>query len=74
MTQTDTQYRDLAGKRLDGIDRDTCLGGGAWSRRNHDLLRGQGGHILHGNLIIAHDVHLGTQLTEVLHHVVGEGI
>ncbi|MNH13845.1 hypothetical protein D3C81_839810 [compost metagenome] len=74
VTQANAENRQLAGKMQDGLDGNTGLGRGARAGGNHDALGVQGFDLGDGQLVIANDLDLSTQLAEVLHDVVGEGV
>ncbi|MNZ47220.1 hypothetical protein D3C78_649270 [compost metagenome] len=74
VAQADTENRQLAGKVQDSFDGNTGLGRGARTRGNHDALGVQGFDLGDGQFVVANDFNLCTQLAEVLHDVVGEGV
>ncbi|MNJ01405.1 hypothetical protein D3C73_1610250 [compost metagenome] len=59
MTQADTEDWQLAGKILDGFDRHTGFGRGAWAGGHHDTLRLERFDLGNGELVVAHDLDLG---------------
>src|SRR5690606_20505404 len=74
VAEADAEQRNPAGKMADGGDRDTRVIGRAGPWRDDDLLRRQRLDLREGELIVAVHPHVGAQLTEILHHVVGEGV
>ena len=72
--EADAENRNAPGEAPDHLERDAGLVRRARPGRDHDL---RGRERLDGverDLVVAHDVHPGAQLAEVLHEVVGEGI
>ena len=74
VAQADAEDRDLAGEAFDGGQRDARFVGRAGAGREYDAFRGEFGDPVGVDLVIAVDPHLFTQLAEVLHQVVGEGV
>ena len=74
VTQAHAEDRQLAGKVQDGLDGHTRLGRRAGAGRNHDALRLERFDLSDGQLIVADHMDIGTQLAQVLHHVVGKGV
>src|SRR5579884_383957 len=74
MSETDAQYGNFPGKLLDQLNRDSRLVGRAGAGRDHDLARMQFAHLVHGDLIIATNLHLFSGLANVLHEIEGERI
>jgi len=74
MSQADTQDGDPAGEGLDHLHRNTRLVGGTGPGGDDDLV---GLHLLDlsaGDFVIAKYPDFNSQLTKVLHQVVGEGV
>src|SRR5690606_20735943 len=74
VAEADAQQGDAPGKVLDGRHRDARLARGAGAGGDDDLLRRQGFDLVEGQFVVAVHPHIRTQLPQVLHHVVGEGI
>ena len=74
VAQANAQDRQLAGEVANGVHGDARLIRGARARGNHQPLGLQGFNLLNGDFVVAVYLHVGTQLGQVLHHVVGEGI
>ena len=56
------------------LQRDPRLVGGARPGRDHAALVPAGEQLIDGRAVVAHRVHVGAQLAEVLHEVVGERV
>jgi len=77
MAQANAEDRQLAGKALDGADRDAGLGRRARTGRDHeavDALADPFGDFVERDLVIAGDLHVGAQFTQVLDDVVGKAV
>ena len=74
VAQADAKDRQLAGEMQDGFDGHARFGRRARAGRNDDALGLERLDLGDGQLVIANDVDVGTQLAQVLHHVVGKGI
>ncbi|MNH25994.1 hypothetical protein D3C79_860220 [compost metagenome] len=74
VAQAYAEDRQLAGKVLDGLQRHTGFSRGARAGGDDNALGVQGFDLGDGQFVIANDLDLCTQLAEVLHDVVGEGV
>ena len=74
VAQAHAQNRPLAGKVAYRLHRDAGFGRRARTRRDHQTIKIDGRQLRHAELIIAHHLHLGTELTEVLDDVVGKAV
>src|SRR5450432_3736540 len=74
MTQANSQYWKFSRQLFDQFHGDACFLRGAWSRRNHNRLRLPPGNFFDGNLIVAVNLELATQFTQILRQVVSERI
>mmetsp|Transcript_20777 Transcript_20777/g.79652 ORF Transcript_20777/g.79652 Transcript_20777/m.79652 type:complete len:235 (-) Transcript_20777:5988-6692(-) len=74
VAQAHAQHRLFAEEMPDGIHAHAGLVGRAGAGREHDVVGVQRGHLGHGDLVIAHDLHVGAQFTEVLDDVEREAV
>jgi len=74
MAKANAEDRQLAGEMANQFQRDARLVGRAGAWRDDDALRVQGLDLGNAEFIVAHDSDIGTELAEVLHHVVGKGV
>jgi len=74
MPQTDAENGNLAGKLVNQRHRDTGFVRRAGSGRDDDMIRLQFGNLGQINLVITIHLHILTQLAQILHQVIGEGI
>ena len=74
MAETDAEYRDFSGEVPDDLYGDSRLVGRTWPGRNDDPLRLFFLDLINGYPVISKDLDCFTQLTQVLHKVVGKGI
>ena len=58
----------------DGVHADPGLVRRAGAGGDDDATRFKGGNLVDGDLVVAMNLHLGTQLAEILHEVVGETV
>ena len=74
MAEADSQDRRLAGHAADQRNQNAGLAGRAGARREQDALGPERLDLIDGQLVVAIDLDLRAQLTQVLDKVVGEGI
>ncbi len=74
MPQANTQDRHCLAKLFDNRERDACFIGCAGAGRNNDAIGLTGSQIGNTDLIVAVNRDLSSQLTQVLHQVVGEAV
>src|SRR5580704_12920493 len=74
VSQANTQNRKLSREALDQLDADARLPRRARTGRNDYFLRLAPRDFLDGNLIVAVDLYVATQLAQILRQVVGERI
>ena len=74
MTQAHAENRQFTAKMFDHINRHAGFVRRARAGGNDDPLRVEGFDFGNGELIVAHDFDLGTELTEVLHNVVSKRV
>src|SRR5450631_4445966 len=74
MSETNSKHRLLACKMTDQLNADSSFLRRAWPRRDQYVVRRHFLHVMDRYLIIASDFHLLTQLSQILHQVVGKGI
>ena len=74
MAQAHPQQRPPRAQLADHVAGDPGVRRLARPRRDDDMIRGQRLQRRHGNGVVAKDLHLRAQLTEVLHQVVSEQI
>src|SRR5215813_655890 len=72
VTKADAKDRNFTYEALDQRHTDARFRGRARSRREHDPFRSPGSDLLEGQRIVAIDLHVRSELTEILHQVVGE--
>src|SRR5579883_747442 len=74
MPQANAKRGDARPQAFDDGVRDACLTRRAGSRRNDDLIGSQRFSLLQRDLIVAIDLHLCAQFSEILVEVVGEAV
>ena len=74
MSETNTQDRRFTHKALNHRQRDPCLIWCAGPRRENNLIWSHRFDLIERNRIIPIHLNLCPELTQKLHHVVGEGI
>ena len=74
VSQANTEYRSLAGELPDEVDADAGLVRGAGAGGDHDVVGFQGLDFVDGDLIVAADLDLRAEFSQVLHQVVGERV
>src|SRR5262249_60367592 len=74
VAEADAEHRDAAGEAADGLDRDARLVGRLRPRRDHEVGGLEGLDSVEVDLVVAPHLHLGPELAQVLHEVVGEAV
>src|SRR5262245_36215678 len=74
MAETDAENRNLPGEALDQRHRDAGFTRRARPRGDHDLSRLPGGDLLERQRVVAMNVHVRTELAQILDEVVGEAV
>ena len=75
VAEANPQYRDARlGEGANRCNRNPGLRRSTGSGRDHEALRPPGEQFLDAGLVVAHNLNLAPQLTQVLDQVVGEGI
>ena len=70
----DVDAHDPAAKLADHMHRDARLLWAAGSGRDDDPIGLRRRHVAHGDDVVTHDAHVGTQLAKVLHEVICERV
>src|SRR5215472_11828066 len=74
VTEADAEDWNFTCEALDQWHTDTRFRGRARSRREHDPFWFPGSDLLEGQRIVAIDLHVRPELTEILHEVVGKAV
>src|SRR5262249_22531286 len=74
MSQADAKQRDFSGEVTNQSDADPGLVWSARTRGDYDSFRGEFCNLAYSCLVIAGDDYLRTQLSQILHQVVGKRI
>src|SRR5207253_5111773 len=74
VAEADAQNRNGPREALDQRHRDARLVRRAWPGLDDHAVGTKGGDLLERDRVVATDVHVGAELAEVLHEVVGEGV
>ena len=74
VAEADAEQRNLRPERADDFIRETGLARRTRAGRNEDAFGVECAHLLDGDLVVAMHLHVGLQLAEILHEVVGERI
>ncbi len=74
VAQTDPQDRDALSTFADEVHRDSRLVGSAGTRRYDDSRGSARDDLIGGDLVVSHDLQLGSEFAQVLDQVVSKGI
>src|SRR3569623_231804 len=74
VAETHAKQRKYSGIPADDVERHARLVGRTWARRDHDMVGSEAPDLLDADLIIAVHAHIGAELAQILHQVVGERI
>src|SRR3569623_1116998 len=74
VAETHAKQRNFSGITADDVERHARLVGRTWARRDHDMVGSEAPDLIDADLIIAVHAHIGAELAQILHQVVGERI
>ncbi len=74
MAETDAEDRDVGAEPLDRLDADAGFGRRAGAGGEDDPLGIERGHLVDGDLVVAHDLHHRAFLADIVDEVEGEAV